>query len=212
MPNLVAMLGGTFDPVHHGHLRTAVELRDRLGCDQLRLIPCYRPPHREAPSIAAEQRLAMVELAIAGEPGLRVDDRELKRDQPSYSIDTLASLRRELGPECGLVMVIGTDALLGLQRWHRWQELLQLAHIVVVRRPGWQLGADHPLAAWVDAHQVDTVEALRQTPCGRLLWLQLTPLAISATQIREEIQAGRTPRYLLPDAVLSYIEQHGLYR
>jgi len=211
-PLMVAMLGGTFDPIHHGHLRTALELRDRLQTDQLRLIPCHRPPHRELPQISAAQRLAMVRLGVDGEPGLQVDDRELRRDRPSYSVDTLQSLRAELGVDCSLVMVIGSDALLGLNRWHRWQQLLQLAHLVVVARPGWCLADDHPLASWVAQHRVECVAALRAAPNGGVLWQQLTPLAISATQIREELRAGRSPRYLLPDAVLAYIDAHGLYR
>jgi len=206
------MLGGTFDPVHHGHLRTALELRDRLGTDQLRLIPCHRPPHRDSPRCSAAQRLAMLQLAIEGEEGLRVDDRELRADGPSYSVDTLRSLRAEFGPDCALVMVIGSDALLGLAGWHRWQQLLTLAHILVVHRPGWQLDPQHPLAPWVAQHQVEAVADLRRSPHGSLLWMQLTPLAISATQIREEIRAGRSPRYLLPDAVCAYIARHGLYR
>nr|WP_281411982.1 nicotinate-nucleotide adenylyltransferase [Motiliproteus sediminis] len=208
---MVAMMGGTFDPVHHGHLRTALELRDRLHPDRLHLIPCHRPVHRDRPSISAQQRLRMVELAIEGESGLLADDRELRSDRPSYSVDTLGSLRAELGPDCALAMVIGTDALLGLQSWHRWEELLQLAHIVVVRRPGWVLSPDHPLADWVVCHQLSDPADLRRRPAGGVLWQEFTPLAISATQIREVIARGGSPRYLIPDSVWRFIREQGLY-
>jgi nicotinate-nucleotide adenylyltransferase len=153
----------------------------------------------------------MVELAVADEPGLTVDDRELRATGPSYTLSSLQSLRAELGSRVPLIMVVGMDAFLGLPAWHRWQELIQLAHILVVRRPGWHFAADEPMADWVRPFLVDEPGALKQAPAGRVLIHGLTPLGISATQIRERIAAGGSPRFLLPDAVWNYIRAQGLY-
>jgi nicotinate-nucleotide adenylyltransferase len=208
----VAMLGGTFDPIHHGHLRLALELRDRLGFDQVRLTPCALPVHRQSPGCSAQQRLEMVQLAVGHEPGLIIDDREIAADRPSYSFDTLQSLRAELGPQASLTMVMGTDAFLQLNGWHRWQELLQLCHILVVIRPGWHLAVTHPMYRWYQQHRVDQVSALQQTPAGSILLQQLAALEISATAIRQQIAADLSPRFLLPDSVWNHIRQRQLYR
>ena len=135
MTRRIGLLGGTFNPVHNGHLRSAVEVRERLALDELRLVPSARPPHRAAPEVTAEQRLAMVQLALAGSDELQVDARELQRSSPSWTVDTLASLRAELGPQAVVFFILGWDAFCGLPGWHRWQELLELAHLVVLQRP-----------------------------------------------------------------------------
>ena len=136
---LVGVFGGTFNPVHYGHLRSALELVERLGLEQLRLMPSAQPPHRQAPACSAEHRAAMVALAVEGEPRLACDMRELQRPGESYTIDSLIELRGELGTRIGLCMVLGCDAVLGITQWRRWQELLDWAHIVVIARPGWTL-------------------------------------------------------------------------
>ena len=133
-PRRIGLFGGTFDPVHIGHLRSALETAELLGLDELRLLPAARPPHRETPQVSAQQRLAMVELAVAGVAPLTVDARELARDKPSYTIDTLESLRAELGSEAQLFLMVGWDAFCGLPTWHRWDELLQHCHMLVLQR------------------------------------------------------------------------------
>ena len=209
----VAMLGGTFDPIHHGHLRSAIELREALGLDHVRLIPCHQPPHREAPGVSSEERLAMLEVAIAGEPGLMADDRELFREGPSYSADTLASLRAEYGPQARLVMAIGHDAFLKLGEWHAAERLFDDAHVVVIERPDHDAPLPPALEVLIAGREVETVQALMARPGGQLLRLSLpTRMAISATFVRERLALGDSVRYLLPETVIRHIEAHDLYR
>lgn len=206
----LAIFGGTFDPIHIGHLRSAIEVREVLACDELRFIPCHRPPHRAEPSANSEQRLRMLELAIADEPGLTIDAREIRRDGPSYTIDTLAQLRAEVGAACRLYLVVGMDAFSTLDSWHRWRELLDFAHIVVMHRPENAMLGRGVVAELLRERRVD-VEQLQEKPSGSIAIVQLTPLPISATAIRGLIRAQRSPRYLLPDAVWEFIREHGLY-
>jgi nicotinate-nucleotide adenylyltransferase len=208
----VGVMGGTFNPVHHGHLRSALELVERLGLARLHLMPSARPPHREAPDCSAEDRAAMVELAVRGEPRLCCDRRELARAGPSYSVDSLAELRRELGPERSLCLILGFDAVAELDTWHRWRELLDDAHLVVIARPGWALPSRGEVARWLAGHRVYEHAALHAAPAGGVLVEELRPLAISATDIRALLAAGRSARFLLPESVLDYIESHHLYR
>lgn len=205
----VGIFGGTFDPVHFGHLRSALELRQALGLDEVRLMPAHLPPHRGLPGCTSGQRLAMARLACEGGE-LSVDDRELRREGPSYSVDTLASLRAELGPERPLVMAVGADAFAAIHTWHRWRELASLAHIAVLERPGAALPSVGPVADWLRAARVPSPAGL-EGPAGRIIVLGLTSLAISATAIRAMIARGESPRYLLPDGVWQYIQQHQLY-
>jgi nicotinate-nucleotide adenylyltransferase len=211
-PDPVGVFGGTFNPVHCGHLRSALELVEVLQLAQLRLMPCAVPPHREAPACSAQHRAAMVELAVAAEPHLRCDTRELARPGASYTIDSLMELRAELGAQRGLCLVVGCDALQALDSWHRWRELLEWAHLVVIARPGWSLPRQGAVAQWLRAHRCDDLGALRGAPAGGVLVEELRQLAISSTEIRALLKAGRSPRYLLPEAVLDYIETHHLYR
>jgi nicotinate-nucleotide adenylyltransferase len=209
---LVGVFGGTFNPVHYGHLRSALELVERLQLEQLRLMPSAQPPHRESPQCSAAHRAAMVELAVAGEPRLACDARELRRAGRSYTIDSLIELRSELGPETGLCMVLGCDAVLDITSWHRWQELLDWAHIVVIARPGWELPSAGTVAQWLSAHRLEDPRALRQQPTGGIVIEELRPLAISSTEIRDLLAAQRSARYLMPQSVLDYIQTHQLYR
>ena len=206
-----AFMGGTFDPIHNGHLRTALELQHWLGIDQLALVPASTPVHRKAPGRSAEQRVDMLRLAVEGEAGLIVDDREVVSDKPSYSILTLSSLRQELGASAPLIMIMGMDAYLTLPSWHRWETFLQLCHIVVVQRPGFSLPDSHPMCAYTAANVCHNVDELLARPCGRVLRHELTPLGISATQVRETIAKGHSPRYLIPDQVWQYIQDNQLY-
>lgn len=208
----VGVFGGTFDPVHYGHLRSALELVERLGLQELRLMPCSVPPHRGTPGCSADDRAAMVALAVDGEPRLRCDTRELDRPGVSYSIDSLLELREELGGGHSLCMVMGCDALLGITGWKRWQELVDVAHIVVMARPGWTLPAEGAVAHWLDRHRSDTDDVLRTAACGSVLVQELRPLAISSTEIRQLLAEGRSPRFLLPGPVLDYIQDRQLYQ
>ena len=211
MTQRIGLLGGTFDPIHIGHLRAALEVAEQFALDELRLIPSARPPHRGAPQVGAQARLDMVRLAVDGVAPLRVDDRELWRDKPSWTIDTLESLRAELGGEVQLLLLVGWDAFCGLPTWHRWQELLDHCHIVVLQRPDADSEAPEALRDLLAARSASDPQALRG-PAGQIAFVWQMPLAISATGIRERLAAGRSIRFLVPDAVLAYIHTHGLYR
>ena len=207
----VGVFGGTFNPVHYGHLRSAVELVDRLALDRLHLMPSATPPLRDTPVCSAEHRANMVSIALQGEARIVCDERELRRAGPSYTIDSLIEIRGELGPEPSLSMVVGCDALLSIDRWHRWRELLDWAHIVVIARPGWALPASGVVADWIQAHQTEHRSTLHQQPAGSVLLEELRPLDISATEIRQLLEAGKSVRYLMPQSVLEYIDAHALY-
>lgn len=212
-PARIAMLGGTFDPVHLGHLRSAVELHEALALDRVHLIPAKTPPLRGEPSVAPAQRLALLRLGIGDTPGLVADDRELGRKGPSYSADTLASLREELGGEARLVMALGHDAFLRLAEWHEPQRLFELAHLVVVDRPDYQAALPVALRELIAGRESEGVEELMARPAGGLLRLRLpSRMAISATELRRRLARGLSVRYLLPEAVETHIMAHGFYR
>jgi len=206
----IGILGGTFDPVHMGHLRLAIELHDALSLDKVHLIPCLEPVHRKKPVATAEQRMAMVECAVANEPYLIPDNREIRRKGPSYMIDTLIEMHKEM-PNTPLCLLIGIDAFLGFASWHRYNDILDLAHIIVAHRPQYQLPTDGVTAELVkQRRQTETTYIHHHLAGGILLW-PITALDISATDIRKQIAMGKNPRYLLPDAVYHYIQQHGVY-
>ncbi|WP_028238625.1 nicotinate-nucleotide adenylyltransferase [Stutzerimonas azotifigens] len=211
MGRRIGILGGTFDPVHIGHLRGALEVAEMLSLDELRLIPNARPPHRDTPSSSPRHRLRMVELAVEGVSPLCVDARELGRDKPSYSIDTLESLRAELAADDQLFLLLGWDAFCGLPSWHRSDELLEHCHILVLQRPDADIEAPEALRDLLAARSAPAPEALSGSG-GQIAFVWQTPLEVSATQIRQLLAAGRSVRFLVPDAVLAYINAHGLYR
>jgi len=208
---MIGIFGGTFDPVHYGHLRSALEVKDIFGLDEVRLIPCANPPHREQPAAIADMRLQMLELAIKNQSGLKIDSRELDRydlhQAPSYMVDTLASLRQEF-PSEPLLLFIGADAFKHLTGWHQWQRLFDYAHIVVLTRPGFEIPA---LDDFFKARLAGAINELTQAIAGKLCFQQVTPLDISATAIRDMIARKLNPGFLLPDAVIEYIKQHKLY-
>jgi nicotinate-nucleotide adenylyltransferase len=208
----VGVFGGTFNPVHYGHLRSALELCERLGLDHLKLMPCAVPPHRAEPGCSARDRAAMVELAVVNEPLLSCDTREMAREGPSYTILSLEELREELGPGHSLCMVMGCDAVQNLDSWYRWDELLDLAHIAVIARPGWSFPECGAVARWLTDHRSDNHDALRTAANGHIFVEELRPLAISSTEIRDLLGSGRSARYLLPEPVLDYIETSNLYQ
>lgn len=207
----IGLLGGTFDPIHNGHLRLAIELYERLNLAEIHLIPAAQPPLRELPTASAELRLQMVQAAISGVTGLKVDDRELHRSGPSYMVDTLKSFRVDY-PKRSLCLILGMDTFMGLPQWYQWEQLIELAHLLVVRRPGTLLPMVHRMRDFLIAHQTTQLEDLIQHTQG-FIWIEEIPaLTISATQIRALLAAHRNPRYLLPKTVLDLIEIHQLYR
>jgi nicotinate-nucleotide adenylyltransferase len=212
----VGILGGTFDPVHFGHLRLALEAAEACSLAQLRLIPAGTPPHRSPPVAPAWHRLQMARLAAGGSPGIRVDDREIFKDRPCYTIETLTELRAELGEQVPLALILGADAFLDLASWHRWRELFGLAHIVVAERPGFDVdGGRHAMAdsLWEEyaARRRPDPAAVRATPSGAIVRIGITALDISASGIRARLASGLSVRYLLPDVVLDYIQTANLY-
>lgn len=209
----IGMLGGTFDPIHLGHLRSAVEVHEALSLDQLHMIPAQQPPLRGQPQVSPEQRLALLKAGIGDTPGLVADDRELRRDGPSYSIDTLTELRTEYGEQTRLIMVIGHDAFMRLTHWHQPERLFAFAHLVVIARPGYSDSLPAPLTELVAHREVDNVTALMQRPSGSFLSLELpSRMAISATYIRERLAQGKNVRYLVPPPVEQTITHLGLYQ
>ena len=210
-PTGIGLFGGTFDPVHIGHLRTALELKNALHLAEMRLIPSARPPHRTQPETSVEHRLAMLKLGVDSEPGLVADDRELLRKGPSYTLDTLAEIRAEVGPDITLCLCIGMDSLINLNQWHRWRELTNYAHIVTAARPGWHLPKEGEVLTFARNHRAHEAAELQAMPAGKLLIVEMTMLPISATGIRQALQRGESIRYLVPDGIINYINQNQLY-
>ncbi|WP_101759738.1 nicotinate-nucleotide adenylyltransferase [Oceanicoccus sp. KOV_DT_Chl] len=206
----VAIFGGTFDPVHNGHVQSALELKQILQLDELRLLPCHIPPHRQSPGASSEHRLNMVQLALAGSD-LTVDDRELRRQRPSYSVETLELLRQELGEYVSLSWVMGVDAFAQLDSWHHWQDLLTLAHIIVMARPGEVLPTLGPIAQLKAQYQTEQADTLRQQAAGAIYCIELTQYPVSATEIRSGLAQRQWRDSDLPAGVLHYIQQHQLY-
>ena len=200
MPQPIGIFGGTFDPIHYGHLRTAFELWQLLRLEEVRFLPAGNPPHREQPLASPELRLRMVQAAVVGQPSFTVDDREMRRRGVSYSVDTLAELRAE-NPDRSLCLLLGMDAFLGLPHWHRWRELLGLAHIVVAHRPGWKAPTQGPLGEVMVDHGTGAIRELHEQTAGHIYVHAVTQLEISSTELRQLVVSGRDPRYLVPDEV-----------
>ena len=207
---MIGIFGGTFDPVHYGHLRPLWEVKEALSFDEVRLIPSYIPPHREAPGASPEQRLAMLKLALSDVPEFFIDQRELERGGASYMVDTLQSLRDELG-ETSISLILGQDAFNGLASWHRWQHLIELAHIVVMHRPGSQLPEVGAVSELVNERRSTAPAELKQTPAGRVFIQNVTQLDISATDVRAILAKKGDVRFLMPEPVRQYIAESQLY-
>ncbi len=212
----LGIFGGTFDPVHFGHLRLAEEAADALGLAAVRWIPAGQPALRESPKVSAAQRLAMVRLAIEGNPRFELDAAEVEAAQPSYTVPTLERLRQaEVGSEHRpLVLLVGADAFAGMAGWHRWEELIDLAHIAVAYRPGYPVDTTRlspALASLYFDRLCTDPSALVQTPAGRIATFAMTQLDISATRIRTLLSKGFSSRYLMPDNLVDYIQAHHFY-
>ena len=207
----MGVFGGTFDPIHYGHLRSAFEMLQALDFEDVRFIPCGDPPHRGVTFASAERRMRLVELAVAGQEGFLADDRELRREGPSWTIDTLIELREEF-PQRSLGLIVGMDAFLGLPSWHRWEEILSQAHIVVAHRPGWKAPDIGALGEMIAKRGTHRIEDLHEETHGRVHIHAVTQLEIASTEIRDLVAAGRDPRFLMPDAVRDEILETGLYQ
>ncbi len=211
---MIGILGGTFDPIHFGHLRMAQELLEALNLSEVRFIPAATPPLKNQPIASANDRVAMLRLAIAGNAQFSLDERELGRSGTSYTIDTLLSLRAELGGDVSLCLLMGSDAFLSLPNWQRWQELLNYCHIVVAHRPNIAPSPEampDQLKALREKSVTTRIEDLTKKAAGHILMQHITPLDISATKIREDLNLNITPRYLMPDDVIDFIHSHQLY-
>jgi nicotinate-nucleotide adenylyltransferase len=205
---MIGIFGGTFDPVHYGHLRSALEVKEIFGLDEVRLVPSAQPPHRQVPQASVAMRLEMLKLAVQTQAGFIVDTREIDRAGASYMVVTLESLRQEF-PEQPLLLFIGSDAFNQLESWYQWQRLFDFAHIVVLTRPGFIV---QQLDDFFTARQVANKQELSQHLAGKLYFQPITQLDISATVIRNMIANERNPAFLLPDAVIAYIKQQQLYQ
>ena len=206
----IGIFGGTFDPIHYGHLRTAFEMLQALKFGEICFIPSGDPPHRGETFADAELRLEMVRVATVNQPGLLVDDRELRRDGPSYTIDTLESFREEQG-DTPIGLIVGMDAFLGLTSWYRWDEILDMAHIVVAHRPGWKAPDIGALGELITEHGTHRIGDLHANRNGYVHIHAVTQLEIASTEIRELVAAGRDPRFLMPDAVRDVILNSSCY-
>lgn len=208
---MIGVFGGAFDPVHCGHLRALVELRDALGLSEVRVVPCGSPPHRTAAVAPASARVAMLDAGLREMTACTVDERELRRAGPSYTVDTLTELHAELPGET-LCLLLGHDAFLGLHRWHRWRELFALAHVVVARRPRTAtMALDPTLAGEVEPRRVTEPRRLRDTGSGRVLFSETTELAISSTAVRAQAGAGQSLQWLVPAPVERLIATNSWY-
>src|SRR6202167_2236649 len=210
MAEPIGLFGGTFDPIHYGHLRTAFELWQSLKLAEVRFLPTGNPPHREAPLASSELRLDMVRAAVVGQSGFTVDDREIRRSGVSYSVDTLIELRAEY-PQRSLCLLLGMDAFLGLPTWHRWREIFDLCHVVVAHRPGWKAPMMGPLGKLMVDRGTGSVRELHNQPSGRIYVQAVTQLEIASTALRALAGAGQDLRYLVPEAVRELIVRTGCY-
>lgn len=203
----IGINGGTFDPIHYGHLRAALEVMQKIALQQVRFVPCYQPVHRGTPSVSVKQRCDMIALAIEAQPHFVLDTIEIDRGGPSYMVDTLAELQQRIESDCGLVLMMGTDAFAKFCSWHQWQEILKLANLVVMHRPGEALDLHGDEAKLFTQREVKKFSALH----GQIMELAITQLDISSTAIRADLQKGVQADYLTPYRVNQYIQKHGLY-
>ncbi|WP_455427359.1 nicotinate-nucleotide adenylyltransferase [Dryocola sp. LX212] len=210
---LCAIYGGTFDPIHYGHLKPVEALAKQVALHQVTIMPNNVPPHRPQPKASSQQRKEMVKLAVAGLPLFNLDDRELQCSTPSYTVKTLEQVRTEQGDRQPLAFIIGQDSLLSLHRWHRWEALLDLCHLLVCQRPGYPIAMDNAEQQyWLDSHITTCPEALHSAPAGKIFLAQTPLFDISATSIRQRLAQGLSCDDLVPLSVLEYINQHHLYR
>lgn len=209
--NAVGIMGGTFDPIHFGHLRTALEIKQNLDLHEIHLLPCHIPGHRPEPEVSAQDRINMLNISIADDPELQLDERECRSLQTSYTVNTLKSYRDEKGDKTPLLMIMGMDAFSKLHEWHQWEQIFKLAHIIVAHRPKTSLPDEEPLKTIINTHRLENKKALHESPSGYLYFQTVTALDISSSKIRKLIKEDKSPKYLLHDKVWEYIKSHHLY-
>lgn len=202
---MIGLFGGTFNPVHVGHVRAAIDARDLLGLDEVRMMPANIPPHRAQPKVSSKQRAAMLKLAIRDIDGVNYEGIELARSKPSYTFDTLSLLKQQTDQP--IVLMVGADAFTALPSWYRWKSISKLAHIAVMRRPGTRLSLAAFPQGWVENKLVKQLSGKQ----GKIIKVPISRTEVSSTEIRERLQTQRSIRYLVPEAVESYITKHGLY-
>lgn len=207
----LVLFGGTFDPIHFGHLRTALELQEVLNVPQINLVPTGEPVHKVSTGASAVQRFEMVRLAVESEPTLVADDCELISAEPCYTINTLMKKRAEVGEDLPIILVMGMDSLLGIKSWSQWQQLTDYGHLFIVARPSYDPEFDAELQNFIDQRKVEDLTELSLRPSGYLAMHQLTPMSVSATQVRKIIEQGSNPRFLIPDVVWDFIKTERLY-
>jgi nicotinate-nucleotide adenylyltransferase len=205
---MIGILGGTFDPVHFGHLRTAHQVYHQLRLERVIFVPAANPPHRTPPVASVEHRIRMLQLALPMYEGFELDDREQRLGGISYTVRTLESFRGELGSH-PLGLIMGADAFAGFETWHRWQDILELAHLLVMSRPGVPTIS---LPEWAQSRTSDDIEMLRNSASGRIYFLSVEPVAISASEIRTALAANEPVEGKTPAAVIDYIKANDLYR
>jgi nicotinate-nucleotide adenylyltransferase len=208
---MIGIFGGTFDPIHYGHLRIALDIKEHLGLSEIRFVPLNNAVHRDQPQTSSAQRLAMVQVAIEGQPGFTLDERELKRTGSSFTVDTLTAIRSEMGDH-PLCLLLGSDAFNGFLRWHRPMDILKQAHIMVMARPGEIYSDDPELQALLKERYSPEIAPLHQQPGGLIYFQTVTQLDISSTRIRKSVAHGESVSYLLPLKVEALIKQEGLYK
>jgi nicotinate-nucleotide adenylyltransferase len=210
---MIGIYGGTFDPVHFGHLRPAVDVYTSLSLSKIHFIPCGQPPHR-APSLAtAQQRMEMLELALQRHPEFVVDDRELRRAGTSYMVDTIRSLMEDF-PQEKLCLIVGMDAFLAFHTWHEWQEITRLVNLIVTHRPSFdpESISESDLSDYLNENRTDDMSVFHESEKTCCLFCPVTQLDISSTRIRELVSKGDSIDYLLPALVADYILENGLYK
>lgn len=207
---MLGLLGGTFDPVHVAHLRLAIEVRERLQLDEVRLMPAPRPRLRDVPQVDAPTRLRLLQAAVNGVPGLAVDERELAASGPTRTVDTLRSVRDDEG-ERPVCLIIGADAATRLDRWHEWQRLIELAHLIIARRPGAQLPSSGPVATLIERCGDTRLSALSDQPAGVIHICDIPGLDISATAVRDRLAQGRSVEFLVPEKTHQILVKENLY-
>ena len=210
---MIAILGGTFDPIHFGHLRPALEIVEKLSLDELRFIPCAKPPHRWQPEASAEHRLKMVKKAIKAYPKFVLDDREYQRlekdNEASFTVDTVCSIRKELGASKPIGLIVGTDAFQSFTTWRDWEDILDNVHLIVATRPAYD--DKEKSQQWVQQRLESDPDKLQKNASGKVFFCDVTQLDISATFIRKQINESKSCTYLTPKKVRKYINKHGLY-
>lgn len=209
-PQAIGFLGGTFDPIHFGHLRPALEISEALSLQQLFLMPNHIAPHKEKSHCSAQQRSEMVKLAIQHQPKIQIDNRELERNKPSYTIDTLKELKAQY-PTTPLCFIMGMDSLITFDSWFHWQEILDYCHLIISQRPGWHGQFNSTVQDIVNRCTTTNIQDLHQSQCGKIYFQTTSQFDISSTKIRQFLNKKQSIDYLVPQAVSDYIKQHQLY-